>query len=144
MKWEVPCCRKQSAFESATAYVLPVRGGIVMNEQIVVETRNLTKIYGDGAEVRALDRPTSGDVIVNGASLALVRIVIACALANRPAIILADEPTGNLDTPNTTDIMHLLTDLNRTQVTTLIVVTQPRGRLYSSVRDHTARWQDPA
>ena len=199
-------------------------------QQIVVETRNLTKIYGDGAEVRALDgvnlkvcagefvalvgpsgsgkstllnmigaldRPTSGDVIVNGASLALVRdldrfrghtigfvfqthnliptltahenvevpmyesslsrnarraraeellalvglrarmdflpnqlsggerqrIAIARALANHPAIILADEPTGNLDTTNTADIMRLLTDLNRTQGTTLIVVT---------------------
>ncbi len=201
-----------------------------MNEQIVVETRNLTKIYGDGAEVRALDgvnlkigtgefvalvgpsgsgkstllnmigaldQPTCGEVIVNGTALAQVRdldrfrghtigfvfqthnliptltarenvevpmyesnlsrtarharseellalvglrtrmdflpnqlsggerqrVAIARALANRPAIILADEPTGNLDTKNTADIMRLLADLNRTQGATLIVVT---------------------
>jgi ABC-type lipoprotein export system ATPase subunit len=51
------------------------------------------------------------------------RIAIARALANEPAIILADEPTGNLDSKNTADIMRLLADLNRTHRTTLIVVT---------------------
>jgi ABC-type lipoprotein export system ATPase subunit len=201
-----------------------------MSSDIVVETRGLTKIYGDGAEVRALDgvdlivqageliaivgpsgsgkstllhmlgaldRPTAGEVIVNGQPLMQVRdldrfrsqtvgfifqthnliptltvrenvevplyesslsraerraraeellalvglskrsgflpnqlsggerqrVAIARALANRPAIVLADEPTGNLDTQNTADIMALLSDLNRTQGTTLIIVT---------------------
>ena len=45
------------------------------------------------------------------------------ALANRPMIVLADEPTGNLDTQNTAEIMALLGDLNREQGTTLIIVT---------------------
>ncbi len=51
------------------------------------------------------------------------RVAIARALANQPAIVLADEPTGQLDSKTTADIMNLLTDLNRTQGTTLIVVT---------------------
>jgi ABC-type lipoprotein export system ATPase subunit len=51
------------------------------------------------------------------------RVAFARALANRPAIVLADEPTGNLDSKNTQEIMALMADLNHTQGTTLIVVT---------------------
>jgi len=51
------------------------------------------------------------------------RVAIARALANNPPVILADEPTGNLDTSNSAQIMKTFSDLNRELGQTLIVVT---------------------
>ena len=195
----------------------------------LIETQNLTRIYGDGAEIRALDevtmqighgelvavmgpsgsgkstllnmlgaldKPSSGQVIVNGQDLARLknkdefraktvgfifqlhnllptmtarenvevpmighagarerrkraeelldlvglgdrmkhlpnqlsggqrqRVAVARALANNPPLVLADEPTGSLDSVSSQELMRLLRDLNQSQRTTFVVVT---------------------
>src|ERR1035437_10066357 len=51
------------------------------------------------------------------------RVAIARALANKPRLILADEPTGNVDSQTSTMIVELLRDLSRSQHTTIVLVT---------------------
>jgi ABC-type lipoprotein export system ATPase subunit len=197
--------------------------------EFLVETRDLTRIYGDGEEIRALDnvnlkvergelvtvmgpsgsgkstllnmigaldKPTSGQVFVGGKDLALIknkdefraktvgfmfqlhnliptltarenvevpmmghlgifdrrkrsgelmelvgledrmnhlpnqlsggqrqRVAVGRSLANNPLLVLADEPTGSLDSVAGQELMGLLRDLNQSQGTTFIVVT---------------------
>lgn len=202
----------------------------MMESKVIVETRDLTKIYGDGAEVRALDgvnmrvargefisvmgpsgsgkstllnmlgaldRPTGGTVLVNEEDMAGVRdldtfrartvgfifqlhnliptltarenvevpmrgqpigararhsrakellglvglaermnhlpnqlsggerqrVAIARSLANEPALVLADEPTGDLDSQSSAEVIALMHHLNHELGTTIIVVT---------------------
>ena len=54
------------------------------------------------------------------------RVALARALINRPGVLLADEPTGNLDTRTSHEIMQTLRRLNREQAVTMVVVTHER------------------
>jgi putative ABC transport system ATP-binding protein len=200
-----------------------------MNDNLMIETQDLTRIYGDGEEIRALDGvtmsveageflavmgpsgsgkstllnvlgtldvPTSGKVFINGQDLsnlrdvdrfraktvgfmfqlhnllptltarenveipmvgfmdagsrrrraeellALVgladrlnhlpgqlsggqrqRVAVARSLANQPPLVLADEPTGSLDTTAGQELMYLLKELNQSQGVTFVIVT---------------------
>ena len=205
-----------------------------MDSQVIVEAIDLTKVYGDGAQVRALDavsfrvqaaefvavmgpsgsgkstllnmigaldRPSAGKVIVNGQDVGTLRdldgfraktvgfvfqlhnliptltalenvevpmhgqgwsgrvqreraeellgrvglsdrrhhlpgqlsggqrqkVAIARALANNPAIVLADEPTGNLDSASGDEVMHVLETLHSQHGTTIMLVTHDQN-----------------
>ncbi len=68
------------------------------------------------------------------------RIAIARALANDPPILLADEPTGNLDSTNGRHVVDLLVDVNRKRRTTILMVTHDpelteRADIVLSMRD---------
>ncbi len=54
------------------------------------------------------------------------RAAIARALVTNPAILLADEPTGNLDTASSVEIMKLLAQLNQEQARTIVLITHER------------------
>ena len=51
------------------------------------------------------------------------RVAIARAIVTNPAVLLADEPTGNLDTARSQEIMELMTGLNRDKGITIVMVT---------------------
>ena len=85
------------------------------------------------------------------------RVTIARALANTPAIVFADEPTGDLDSKNSEEIMELLMNLNRCEGITFLIVTHdpnvgknvPRkitmkdGRIESDVRNKDYDFECP-
>ena len=54
------------------------------------------------------------------------RVTICRAIANRPSILIADEPTGNLDPNMSLEIIELLEKINQTQGTTIVMVTHDR------------------
>jgi putative ABC transport system ATP-binding protein len=62
------------------------------------------------------------------------RVAIARALANEPEILLADEPTGNLDSENSARIMEILTGIQKQRGMTLIVVTHENEIAHSAAR----------
>ncbi|MDE9435137.1 lipoprotein-releasing ABC transporter ATP-binding protein LolD [Xenorhabdus bovienii] len=73
------------------------------------------------------------------------RVAIARALVNEPSLVLADEPTGNLDQRNADSIFEILQELNQRQGTAFLVVTHDlklAGRLARQVEMHDGFLQD--
>ena len=64
------------------------------------------------------------------------RVAIARALVNRPALVLADEPTGALDTQTSGEVMALLTELNSQGITIIIVTHESDIAAYADRRIH--------
>ena len=84
------------------------------------------------------------------------RVAIARALINQPAVLLADEPTGNLDPQNAVEIMKLLEEINRRGTTVIVVthsrelvnmmkkrvITMDKGVVISDVKEGGYRYED--
>ena len=97
----------------------------------------LPLLYGDAAALTSKERTARGREMLEGVGLAdrayntpsqlsggqQQRVALARALINQPAVLLADEPTGNLDTRTSHEIMDIIRKLNREQGVTVILVT---------------------
>src|SRR5207248_421015 len=94
---------------------LSLLGWLTQRRELRRRGTELLERVGLGHRLRHKPRELSGGE--------MQRAAIARALANKPRILLADEPTGNLDAANGAGIVQLLRDLNRDEGLTIIMVT---------------------
>ena len=95
--------------------MLPMKMRYFPKEQAKKETNEIIKmLHLEKIRTNPVTKVSGGEA---------VRASIGVALAKKPALLLADEPTGQLDTANTNDIIETFRDLNRDYGTTILVVT---------------------
>jgi putative ABC transport system ATP-binding protein len=108
---------------------LLARSTALENVMLPMVYANVSKQQRRQAAVRALGQVGLGDHLLNRPSQLSggqqQRVAIARALVNRPALVLADEPTGALDTETSQEVMNLLTQLNQQGITIVIVTHNP-------------------
>lgn len=87
----------------------------VSRKQLIPRAMTLLERVGLQAKVEAYPEQLSGGQ--------MQRVAIVRAILNKPTLLLADEPTGNLDKKTATDVMNLLYELHKEEQMTMIVVT---------------------
>jgi putative ABC transport system ATP-binding protein len=106
----------------------------------VLENVLLPTIYGPidnplGRATKLIERVGLGDRIKHKSNQLsggqVQRVAIARALVMDPAIILADEPTGNLDSKRSAEIMELFRDINRSGATVVLITHEPEVAQYA-------------
>jgi len=106
----------------------PMRFARVPRRRRVARARELLDLVGLGDRLRHKPTELSGGQ--------QQRVAIARALVNDPQVILADEPTGNLDTASGAGVMQVLADLHRHGRTILVVTHDPRMSAYATQTVH--------
>ena len=104
--------------EANLAFVLKATG---WKDKVLMDKRILEVLQAVGMETKAHKMPHQ----LSGGEQQ--RIAIARSLLNSPSVIIADEPTGNLDNETADGILHLLTRINKEDGTAIVMVTHNRG-----------------
>ena len=119
-------------FTALENIMIPMRQlGVLSESQMRARAADLLESVGLGGKGQRPSRHLSGGE--------QQRVAIARALANNPQVILADEPTGNLDTANSTRVFSLLTDLVHRENKALLLVTHNPGIAEACDWVHTMR-----